>query len=1233
MNIKEQNKKILILSFILLVIFFSISFLIAEIDKGNKNYKVITKEFNKELKLKENKAKDIINEVISKLKTEKPRTKSFFSNEYYQSLSDKEGISLLIYKKDSLVYWNDNAFEIPINTLKSIKEEKVLFLGNGWYDCLKEDYGQFSVLSLILLKHEYNYQNEFLNNDFLSDFRICPGIEISTEKGLYNIYSNKNHFLFSLVFDHDTELTGKQKNLINLFNIAGIIFLIIFLCLLIRTIFKNDRTFLIIISFVLIILRFISFHFRIPYSFYNSEIFSPLLYASSASLPSLGDLLLNSITILLILTLIFKTKANSPQSAVRSPQIIFYKLLVPSFWCFVMFAAFLGFIYIFRSLIFNSDIVFNFNNILNLTAYSFIGLAITSALIFTYYLLILIIVRKALIWLNNKEFILIILSNVLLFLIIYLIQRFSVLYLLVPLIIIITIWFLSKKTKRIFNLRITAIFILVFSVFITFLLNEYNEIKERNTRKLLALKLAEERDPTAEYLFGKIADKIKSDKVLKEYISRVSDNKVELQTKKYILNEYFKGYWKNYNIQITICECTDSLLIKPENANINCSVFFNNVINLTCKPTTTDNLYYRQNESSTNSYIAHLITENPQTTEIYIEIDSKFIPRDLGYPKLLIDRKLNITNDYSNYAYSKYKNGELIYQFGRYFYSSTLDSIKKTTKEFTFVNSRKYNHLVYNADKTSTYVISSEKETFLIKISPFSYLIIFFSAFFLILILIINYPLSINTKELSLQRRIQYSIILIVLLSFFFIGSVSVYYIDKSNKDRNSEVLREKTHSILVEIENKLPSYDLRLATSDHVMNEYISGVLMNLSNVFFTDINLYNQDGRLIATSRPKIFEEGLISKNMNGSAFNKMYFENKTMYMQKENIGKLEFYSSYMPVRNMHNKTIAYLNLPYFLRQSENKNEISTFLTTFINIYIILVALSVLIFLLISHYITSPLKQIQDKISRVKLGRINEKIEWHRNDELGKLVSEYNKMIDELGRSASLLAKSERESAWREMAKQVAHEIKNPLTPMKLNIQHLQKILQGTSVEHKEKIDRITNTLIEQIDILSGIASEFSDFAKLPHTNNEKVELSKVITNAVDLYKNTDNWEINFNAGNENYFVLADYKQLLRVFTNLITNSIQATEIKGKEKIDINVRPEGEDFLISITDKGKGISEQEKERIFSPNFTTKSGGTGLGLTMVKNIIESAGGKIWFESELNKGTVFYILLPTFKAL
>jgi nitrogen fixation/metabolism regulation signal transduction histidine kinase len=372
-----------------------------------------------------------------------------------------------------------------------------------------------------------------------------------------------------------------------------------------------------------------------------------------------------------------------------------------------------------------------------------------------------------------------------------------------------------------------------------------------------------------------------------------------------------------------------------------------------------------------------------------------------------------------------------------------------------------------------------------------------------------------------------------------------------------------------------------------------------------------------------------------MNPYACSRMIYDNKTLIINHENIGSLSFYSSYMPVRNIHNSVIAYLNLPYFAKQNENDNRISTFLTTFINTYIILVALSIIVVLLISNYITLPLKLIRDKISRVGLGRLNEKILWKHNDELGMLVHEYNSMIDKLAESADLLAKSERESAWREMAKQVAHEIKNPLTPMKLNIQHLLKISSNEHTTYNEQLNKVCKSLIEQIDILSDIASEFSDFAKMPSSKNQKVNLIQLINNSIELFRNYKDIHINFNEQlttniGQRFLVFADPNQLLRVFGNLIRNSIQAIEGKPDGRIDISVSSSDKFCLITISDNGSGIPLQDIHKIFSPNFTTKSGGSGLGLSISKSIIEAAGGSISFKSNPGSGTSFFISLPVF---
>jgi nitrogen fixation/metabolism regulation signal transduction histidine kinase len=395
----------------------------------------------------------------------------------------------------------------------------------------------------------------------------------------------------------------------------------------------------------------------------------------------------------------------------------------------------------------------------------------------------------------------------------------------------------------------------------------------------------------------------------------------------------------------------------------------------------------------------------------------------------------------------------------------------------------------------------------------------------------------------------------------------------------------------------------------------------------------LYDSNGNLYASSRPKVFDEGLTSKKMNPEAYLQIAILGQTEFIHDERIGNLNYLSSYIPLKNKDGQFLAYLNLPYFAKQNELEKEISGFLVALINIYVLLFALSIVIAIFISNYVTKPLKLIQDKLGNIKLGKTNEPIEWQENDEIGNLVKEYNRMISELSNSANLLAKSERENAWREMAKQVAHEIKNPLTPMKLSLQHLQRTWQEHAPDMEQKMQQVTKTIIDQIDTLSNIATEFSNFAKMPKANFEKVNLDSVLQNSISLFHDVENIQLKFKTEiTGNAWVYADKEQLLRVFNNLLKNAIQAIPENQEGFIEVLFKTDNSNYLVIIRDNGTGINEQIVNKIFAPNFTTKNGGMGLGLAMVKNIVENTGGHIWFETKVKEGTTFFVSLPSYKV-
>lgn len=1179
------------------IILFTITYLIElRFESHNFHYKTTLKYNNKLLEL-ETERNNVIDSLIKCLPTD--NYDIFFKRKDLLNLAADKNIFLFIYFKDSLKFWNSNSVEIPEEILKkyyrkfnnsSFPADFASMLNNGFYYIRIINKGEFIITGAILIKRNYAYQNDYLKNNFNQSLDISEDILLSEEKNDYNIFSRDNKFLFSIKFPYLSSAFSSHQ-LMKLIPIILAIIATLICIFFISKAFFNDKLFSsMIFILLLLIFRWISFYYKIPELLYDSSIFSPIYYASSQLMRSLGDLVLHSTVLLLIIYKItcienIKLYLKKWKSA---KTIILALILIASFNQL--------YVYILKDIILNSNIRFSFSNVFQLTVHSFFALFILANFCISYFLIV----------------------------------RF----------------FLSIANCK-FNVnswKLAMLFLFLFSAYSTFLINKYNDIKERVKRKHLAVKLAEKGDPRAEYEFAFTRSKILSDKFISEKIKYIDQDENETQLKDYIQKNYFSGYWKAYNLQITFCKPNDSVMIKPRNIKMICKDFFQNMIIADFRQTLTPDLFYKSKESVSNSYIAVLkfnVADHAGFTEnnIFLELDSKFITKDLGYPQLLIDKRLNISANDQDYSYAKYKNNELIYRYGKYLYKSHLDSNSSNTVDFLYFNKNNFNHLLHISDKSTVFIVSKEKETFFQKLSPFSYLILFLGLYLFILILLINIDLSDNNRRITLQGRIEISVVSIVILSFVSIGALSALFINETNNNKIEDTLKEKTHSILIEIENKLSHTD----KIDPAMQQYVSGILLNLSNVFFTDINLYDLNGKLISTSRQKIYSEGLLAENIEPSAFNKMKYDKSSLFLQKEFIGKMKYYSSYTPLRNFHNQTLGYVNLPYFSRETDYRNEISAFLTTFINVYIIIATISLIIILLISGYITRPLKLLQEKIANIRFGKTNEKIDWAKEDELGELINEYNRMIDKIELSAEILAKTEREEAWREMAKQVAHEIKNPLTPMKLSVQHLLRVCQGDPEELKLKIEKISATLIEQIDLLSDIASEFSDFARMTQTTLEKTDLKNVITSAVKLYENQQGIKIIFNPSEIDYFVYADSKQLIRVFSNLIKNAVQAieekinTQVSDKNdivpsigKIDIEIYPGIDYYLIKIADNGLGISQDDISKIFTINFTTKTAGSGLGLALSKNIIEASGGKIWFETQLNIGSAFYISLPVF---
>lgn len=408
----------------------------------------------------------------------------------------------------------------------------------------------------------------------------------------------------------------------------------------------------------------------------------------------------------------------------------------------------------------------------------------------------------------------------------------------------------------------------------------------------------------------------------------------------------------------------------------------------------------------------------------------------------------------------------------------------------------------------------------------------------------------------------------------------------------------------------------------------YFEDKLIELSDVHRLAINLYNLRGELLVSSSPENMQELGFGQTIDYTVMKQLSTGNSRAE-QKRDIDYGTFIMAYWYITDTEGKPLAITNVRYD-KQEIDKGELRDFLVRLTQVYLVLfIAAGVLAFLL-SNYITVSLQKIGKRMQTVDLSQDAEPIEWRGEDEIGALVKAYNRMLEEVRRSAEKLARTERESAWREMAKQVAHEIKNPLTPMKLRVQHLQRSLNPTDAEVQKKLDSFSESMIEQIESLSKIAGEFSDFAKMPKANLEQLQLAELLRKCTNLYTDDANVAIEYSekTNADQTIITGDREQLLRVFNNLLTNAIQAIPEERSGKILVEISATNEWVTVDVIDNGTGISEEMCDRIFVPNFTTKSTGTGLGLAIVRNILEQVGGSITFKTAIGVGTTFTVRLP-----
>ncbi len=1134
--------------------------------------------------------------------------------------NEDDDLEVAISGKNALLFWSSAQIAFPFEEINSLKAEGLVHLPTGWYYQYSQKDGEYTIRGFLLIKREFPYRNRYIRSSFQSDFDLPDNYLVQSfqQKDAINIHRSGGEYLFTIVPIHDESSLTNSSGIPELLFFAIVVLILGQISQWLRKRKRITGNLKLILSIGFSIFIYLIFN-KLEFStfFSPSQLFSPRDFAFNGWLASLGDFVLLSILMFYIGLSYFSWGCLGISSKMRKLNMTISFLFGALYFVFSTV--------LFRILLLNSSITLEFFSELKFSAANLYAFFCISLQIIGFILILLRLRFEFFKELGFKGFIFwCIVATIIVG---WLASYFSLKIEWVPFIyfvlIILLIAWIEEKWVGENKYTFLLIMALISAAYVNGYARDLILEKKNKVMDLWAVKLSSERDAGAEIFLSELDNRLRKDTLIQYHLMPPYKS-----LESYFLNNYFTGFWRNYNLQITVCDREDSVYITDENKYYpSCFDFFDNLRKTKGMLVSGSNFYFMDRVNGRISYLGQLdlLNSEKKLVKVFLELNSRVIPEGKGYPELLLDEHASRESRDGGFSYAKYFDGALVDRGGEYQYGMNLPpEILAGNEEMQF-SGNGYRHSSFKRAGNIYIIVSDPESTVYDWISTLPYLFLIFYLIGGAVLFFIVPNLRIWRRSLDFREKIQLTLILSLLGILTIIGIGLLFY--NSNKLLNSlqDNLNEKLSAVSSEL-------SLRVGQETELnapARDFINDQLIVLSDILHTDINVYDLKGRLFATSRNEIFDRGLLSRRINPLAYKEIAVSKKTMFLHNENLGEMKFLSAYAPVYNQNSQLIGYLNLPYFTRQDDFTKQVSGFIVAFSNLYILLIMFSLIIAVFISSKLTAPLLQIENNLKGIQLGKRNAKIGYSGDDEIGRLVREYNKKVDELAESADLLARSERESAWQEMARQVAHEINNPLTPMKLSIQYLQRLKGTASDNFNDYFDRVSHSLIEQIDVLSVIASSFSDFASMPGIRNELINLPEKIKEVVLLFENTLNVSVVFNNSAESEVqVIADKDQFGRAIINLIKNGIQAIPKERAGILKIGLHNDQEWAYISVSDNGSGIPAELKDKLFVPSFTTKSSGMGLGLAITKRIIENFKGEIGFESNPDLGTTFLIKLP-----
>lgn len=1175
---------------------------------------------------------------------------SLFRGDYSrQTLEQTYGESYHLFAYDSadtrmhLVFWSTNTVEPPAPeaTRPGASFRK---MANGWYVVLnyRVAAGKWLV-GLLPVKEEYAINNDYLGASFYGRPAIGPEYTIQPKPPGLPVADLDKSILFFLHYDPNKSEAAPSLASVLLLTLGVIcvfIFINLFASLMARKltpIYGFLFLFVVVLSF-----RVITYLYPFPIDLGTLNLFQPTIYAKDDVFKSLGDLSLN-VLFTFWLILFFRQHVRTIHPPVLRKKWQGWVIIGAA--GLGMFIAGQFLLDLIRSLVIDSKISYDVTNFFSLNEYSVIG-SMSLGFIAISFLFFSQIVNYLLNQLTDFQYKTKYISLALVGLI-WLAFRYNLPDFSAS--VVLMLWLLAYVAildwleNRFSNASASLPFImwmLMMTVTTSAVLVYYNNQKELGTRMRVAENLSKQRDPYMETLLNDAGDRLARDPDAQAFF-RQPTREGRRKLDALLREKYFARYLNRFNVLFYTYDAEGEILYNNEGVPFN--DLQNRIMGNTLSHVLGEDLYYDERSFRDYSYIGkkeYIGGEGPMGY-LFFEVRSEpeITQQDRLYPELLIDgNRLDGQENTDQYSWAVYDKMLLVTNHGSFPFKTRLGAAETPVTDVVYEDDGGYSLLYYKASKDKLVMVVKKTRIFLEFITLFAYMFCLFLliiAIYSLVDLLVRARLQVASLRtmlnFSIRTKVQTTIIFAVAFSFLALGLATILFFINRYRAENAQKLSETVQSIGKDMEEVFYNhrqFDEMGMIYDSIFSSRLSVAVGDIAREHNVDINIYDTGGRLQLTTQPLMIEKGLLSPGINPMAYYELAQRSRIQFIQEEKIGRMRYISSYVPMRSQ-GEVFAYLNVPYFATENELRQQISTFLVALITINAFIFLMAGILVLLISNTITKSFSLITEKLRSVNLGQHNEAISWDNNDEIGLLVNEYNKMVQKLEVSAAMLAKSEREGAWREMARQVAHEIKNPLTPMKLSIQYLQRAIANDSPDVKALSRNVANTLVEQIEHLSNIASDFAAFAHITKVNNEVFSLSEVLQSLTSLYMSSPECHIYFGRQDKPYLIDADKTQINRVFTNLLQNAIQAIPEGQEGHVAISMKEEGPHWVVvEVIDNGAGITAEAQEKIFVPNFTTKSSGTGLGLAMSKNIVEQAGGEIWFKTSPGMGTTFFVRLP-----